>query len=82
VGYWLVVNDDVRTGHGGPSGSKLVPGATSKLLAQPECSNTQRAAFTIRNLWVTPTPPVNGTPPGITRTSIQAHARRIRRIHA
>lgn len=52
--YWLVVNDTLRDSHGRPSGYKLVPGVTSTLLAQPECSITQRAAFATHTLWVTP----------------------------
>jgi primary-amine oxidase len=51
---WKIVNPNVRNGLGEPVGYKLLPGATPTLLAQPDASITQRAAFATKNLWVTP----------------------------
>lgn len=55
--YWVVVNESVRNAHGGPVGYKLVPGTTTGLLVQPDCSVAKRAAFANHALWVTPYSP-------------------------
>jgi primary-amine oxidase len=55
---WKIVNPNVTNpSTGGPVGYKLVPGATPTLLAQPDSSIAQRAAFATKNLWVTPYSP-------------------------
>jgi primary-amine oxidase len=51
---WKIVNPDSRNRLDEPVGYKLVPVSTPTLLASPESSVGQRAAFATRNLWVTP----------------------------
>ena len=51
---WKIVNPTSRNALGEPVGYKLCPGATPTLLAQPDSSIAQRAAFATKNLWVTP----------------------------
>jgi primary-amine oxidase len=52
--YWRIVNPSVRNRLGAPVAYKLVPSYTPTMLADPESSVGQRAAFATRNLWVTP----------------------------
>jgi primary-amine oxidase len=52
---WKIVNPRVTNGLGLPVAYKLVPTmSTPTLLAQPDSSVGQRAAFARNNLWVTP----------------------------
>ena len=53
--FWKVNNDGVR--HrvtGAPAAYALMPGTCARLLARPGSAVARRAAFTTRNLWVTP----------------------------
>ncbi len=52
--YWKIVNAGARNGLGEPVAYKLIPASTPTLLANPESTIGQRAAFATRNLWVTP----------------------------
>jgi primary-amine oxidase len=51
---WKIVNRGSRNRLGAPVGYKLIPNSTPTLLAHPDSSVGQRAAFATRNLWVTP----------------------------
>ncbi len=55
--YWKIVNPRSENRLGIPVAYKLVPGSTPTLLANPDSSVAQRAAFATRNLWVTPYAP-------------------------
>jgi len=52
--FWKVVNNGSVNRLGEPVAYKLVPGSTPTLLAAEDSSVGRRAAFTTRNLWVTP----------------------------
>jgi len=54
---WKIVNPRSENRLGIPVAYKLVPGPTPTLLANPDSSVAQRAAFATRNLWVTPYAP-------------------------
>ena len=55
--HWRVVNEHVRNALGKPVGYKLVPQASSTLLAGEGSLHARRAGFARRNLWVTPYAP-------------------------
>jgi primary-amine oxidase len=52
--HWRFVNPSVTNRLGRPVAYRLVPGPTPTLLARPDSSIGQRAAFARHNLWVTP----------------------------
>jgi primary-amine oxidase len=52
--YWKVVNPHVLNRLGEPVGYKLMPGETAVAFARPDAAWIKRAAFTSKNLWVTP----------------------------
>jgi primary-amine oxidase len=54
---WKIVNPSVTNRLGQPVGYRLIPTATPTLLAHPDSSVAQRAAFATKNLWVTPFDP-------------------------
>jgi primary-amine oxidase len=51
--YWRVLNPNVHNKFGEPVAYKLLPGANSYPLQQPDSSMGQRAAFMYKHLWVT-----------------------------
>jgi primary-amine oxidase len=51
---WKIVNPSRRNAVGQPTGYKLVPVSTPRLLADPASSIGRRATFAAHNLWVTP----------------------------
>ena len=51
--YWRVLNPNVNNKFGEPVAYKLLPGANSYPLQQPDSSMGQRAAFMYKHLWVT-----------------------------
>ena len=51
---WKVVNPDKKNSLGVPVAYKLLPGATPKLLSNPDSIVSKRAAFAKHNLWATP----------------------------
>jgi len=51
--YWRVLNPNVHNRYGEPVAYKLLPGANSFPLQQPDSSVGRRAAFMYKHLWVT-----------------------------
>ena len=54
---WHVRSATSRNALGGPTGYKLVPGASPVLLASPQSPVGRRAGFATEHLWVTPFDP-------------------------
>ncbi|HWF17422.1 MAG TPA: primary-amine oxidase [Acidimicrobiales bacterium] len=54
---WRIANRSMRNGVGEPTSYKLLPASTPTLLAHPDSTVGQRAAFASHNLWVTPFDP-------------------------
>ncbi|MCP4766272.1 MAG: primary-amine oxidase [Gammaproteobacteria bacterium] len=50
--YWRVLNTNVKNKYGDAVAYKLLPGANSYPLQQPDSSMGQRAAFMYKHLWV------------------------------
>jgi primary-amine oxidase len=61
---WKVVNPSVRNRLSEPVGYRLLPSSPARLLAGPSSSVAARAAFSTRNLWVTPYSPDERRPAG------------------
>jgi primary-amine oxidase len=62
--FWRVVNPAVSSRLGQPVGYRLVPGANTSPLAQPDADVLKRAGFLKSNLWVTPYQPAERYPAG------------------
>ncbi|HEY3142928.1 MAG TPA: primary-amine oxidase, partial [Acidimicrobiales bacterium] len=54
---WRITSTSRRNQLDQPTGYKLVPAATPRLLADPDSSIGRRAGFALHNLWVTPYEP-------------------------
>ena len=52
--YWKIVNASKTNAMGYPTAYKLMPGGNTALMARPEASVTNRAAYMTKHLWVTP----------------------------
>ena len=55
--YWKVINPNARNRVGNPTGYKLLPQASSTMLARPDSDHGLRGGFARHNLWVTPYAP-------------------------
>jgi primary-amine oxidase len=62
--YWKIVNERVVGPQGQPVGYKLVPQASTTLLADPESHVARVAGFATKHLWVTPYAPDERYPAG------------------